>query len=116
MKLVEYRHYPGINIHCYKPALKAIVDLEELTGKESSDFPDFPLSLIKLLPGLKEHVCGIGRLGGFWIRLQKGTYFGHVAEHVAIELLSLAGYRSSYGKTRALTDEGMYKIIIQCHW
>lgn len=116
MKLVESRHYPGINIHCYKPALEAIVDLEELAGKESSDYPDLPLSLVKLLPGLKEHVCGIGRQGGFWIRLQKGTYFGHVAEHIAIELLNLAGYRSSYGKTRALAEEGMYKIILQCHW
>lgn len=116
MKLVNHRHYPGINIHCYKPALEAVVDLEELAGKESSDYPDFSQDLVKLLPGLKEHVCGIGRQGGFWIRLQKGTYFGHVAEHIAIELLNMAGYQSSYGKTRAREKEGLYSIILQCHW
>lgn len=116
MKLIEYHHYPGINIHCYKPVIEAVFDLGELEGKESSDFPGFPLALVKMLPGLKEHVCGIGRQGGFWIRLQKGTYFGHVTEHVAIELLSLAGYQSSYGKTRAMAEKGIYKVIIQCHW
>lgn len=116
MKLVDYRHYAGINVHCYKPALEAVVDLQELAGKESSDYPDFPLALVRLLPGLKEHVCGMGRQGGFWIRLQKGTYFGHVAEHIAIELLSMAGYYSSYGKTRARQKEGLYSIILQCHW
>lgn len=116
MKLVQSRHFPGINIHCYKAALEAVVDLEELEGKETSDYPDFPQQLVKLLPGLREHVCGIGRQGGFWIRLQKGTYFGHVAEHVAIELLNLAGYKSSYGKTRGLDQKGLYKIVVQCHW
>src|SRR5690606_11195627 len=72
-------------------------------------------ALLKMLPGLKEHVCGIGRQGGFVLRMQKGTYFGHVVEHSAIELLNMAGYQSSYGKTRAL-NEGLYKIVIQCQW
>lgn len=115
MRLVESRHFPGINVHCFKPALEVVIDLEELAGRETSEFPDFTPALLKMLPGLKEHVCGIGRQGGFVLRMQKGTYFGHVVEHTAIELLNLAGYQSSYGKTRAL-DEGLYKIVIQCHW
>jgi len=116
VRLVESRHFPGINVHCMKPVLEAVVDLEDLVGKETSDFPDFSSALVKLLPGLMEHVCGIGRQGGFWIRLQRGTYFGHVSEHVAIELLNQAGYQSSYGKTRAMDEEGLYRIVIQCHW
>lgn len=116
MKLIESRHFPGINIHCFKPVLEAIVDLGELDGRESSEYPEFIETLVKTLPGLKEHVCGIGRNGGFLIRLQKGTYFGHVAEHVAIELLNLAGYNSTYGKTRAMPEKGYYKIVIQCQW
>jgi cyanophycin synthetase len=115
VRLIESRHFPGINIHCYKPALEAIVNLEELADRETSEFPDFSLALVKILPGLKEHTCGLGRQGGFWLRLQKGTYFGHVVEHTAIELLSMAGYKSSYGKTRVV-EGGVYKIVIQCHW
>lgn len=116
MKIIESRHLPGINIHCFKPVLEAVVDLEDLDGKETSDFPEFPDRLTSVLPGLKEHVCGIGRQGGFWIRLKKGTYFGHVAEHVAIELLNLAGYKATYGKTRAMQEKGYYRVVIQCHW
>ena len=115
MKLIETRHFPGINVHCFKPVLEAVVDLEELAGRESQEFANFPQALVAILPGLKDHVCGIGRPGGFWLRLQKGTYFGHVVEHVAIELLNLAGYTSSYGKTRQVTG-GIYLIVIQCHW
>lgn len=115
MRLIESRHFPGINIHCYRPALEAIIDLEDLKGKDTSQFPGFTPALLEALPGLKEHVCGLGRQGGFLVKLNKGTFFGHVAEHVAIELLSLAGYQSSYGKTRII-EEGVYRIVIQCHW
>ena len=116
MKLVEHRHFSGINVHCLKPALEAVVDLEELANKETTDFPEFTKDLIRMLPGLKEHVCGIGKQGGFLLRLQKGTFFGHVSEHVAIELLNMAGYNSTYGKTRIIDDKSLYKIVIQCYW
>jgi cyanophycin synthetase len=115
LRLIESRHFPGINVHCFKPALEAVIDLGELAGRETSEFPDFAPALVKILPGLKEHICGLGRQGGFWLRLQKGTYFGHVVEHTAIELLNLAGYQSSYGKTRVV-EGGVYRIVIQCHW
>lgn len=115
MRLVESRHFSGINVHCFKPALEVVLDLEELAGRETSEFPDFTSALINILPGLKEHVCGIGRHGGFVLRMQKGTYFGHVVEHTAIELLNMAGYQSSYGKTRVING-GLFKIVIQCHW
>lgn len=115
MRLIESRHFPGINIHCYKPVLEALVDLEDLAERETSEFSGFAPDLVKVLPGLKEHTCGLGRNGGFLLRLQKGTYFGHVVEHIAIELLNLAGYKSSYGKTRVV-EGGVYKIVIQCHW
>ena len=116
MRLIESRHFPGINRHCFQPALEAVVDLEDLTGKETKDYPGLSEGLVRMLPGLEEHVCGLGRQGGFLIRLEQGTYFGHVVEHVALELLSLAGYKSKYGKTRALGQEGFYRIVLQCHW
>jgi cyanophycin synthetase len=44
--------------------------------------------------------------------LETGTWFGHLAEHVAIELQSLAGGRVSRGKTRLVPGRsGTYDIL-----
>lgn len=116
MKIVEYRHFPGINIHCFKPALEVVLDLGGLTDVETSEHPQFIDNLVRSLPGLKEHVCGLGKPGGLLVKMQRGTYFGHVVEHVAIELLNQVGYKSSYGKTRSMGKPGLYKVVVQCHW
>ena len=38
------------------------------------------------MPTLEEHACSLGRRGGFVSRLRDGTWMGHVAEHIALEL------------------------------
>ena len=43
-------------------------------------------TLLELLPGVGEHSCSLGKRGGFRERLEDGTWLGHVAEHVALEL------------------------------
>ena len=48
--------------------------------------PASPSGCCAPLPGLAEHHCAAGVPGGFVSRLVGGTYFGHIAEHVAIEL------------------------------
>jgi cyanophycin synthetase len=65
--------------------------LEGLAETESKDVPGFNERLLALLPGLREHVCSKGRPGGFVERLVCGTYFGHVVEHVTLELSEMAG-------------------------
>ena len=62
--------------------------------------PGFDEGLIGLLPTLEDHACSLGRRGGFISRLKEGTWLGHVSEHVAIELQSLAGTEVHLGKTR----------------
>lgn len=116
MKIIEMRHFPGINVHCYKPALEAVLDMGDFYGRESHEFPEACGRLLELLPGLKEHTCGLGKRGGFVIRLQKGTYLGHVTEHVAIEMLSCLGLKSSYGKTRQMSRERCFRVVFQCDW
>ena len=37
-------------------------------------------------PACTDHSCSLGRPGGFVERLKEGTWLGHVAEHVALEL------------------------------
>ncbi|MBT9156619.1 MAG: Cyanophycin synthetase [Firmicutes bacterium] len=69
---------------------KITVDLGHLAHRESSEYEGFVERLVKLLPGLREHQCS-GHAGGFALRLRSGTYFGHVVEHVFLELQALSG-------------------------
>jgi cyanophycin synthetase len=69
--------------------------------------------LLALLPGLSEHHCGLGYPGGFVERLHGGTYFGHIVEHVAIELQNVVGVEVHYGKTRIVAPPGLYDMIIE---
>lgn len=100
MRIVEYRYFPGPNRHTLYPAAEVLVDLGEWAERRSDQHPAFVQALMRQLPGLGDHHCGVGHRGGFVERLREGTYLGHVAEHVALELEHLAGEEGVYGKTR----------------
>lgn len=89
------------------------LDLGELDGKETREFKGFNDRLLACLPGLNEHQCSLGRPGGFVQRLEEGTYFGHVVEHVAIELAALANVGANHGKTRHSGEPRVYNVAIE---
>jgi cyanophycin synthetase len=43
--------------------------------------------------------------------LEEGTWLGHVAEHIALELQQLAGTEARVGKTRSTGQYGRYNVI-----
>ena len=58
------------------------------------------------------HTCSRGRRGGFAERLYEGTWVGHVAEHVALQLQQTVGHDMRRGKTRQVKGErGRYNVI-----
>jgi cyanophycin synthetase len=114
MKIDDIRHLRGPNVHLSRPAVVARVRLGELTGRETSDVTGFTERLLRALPGLAEHHCAAGVPGGFVSRLRGGTYFGHVTEHVCIELSQLIGRDVSFGRTVAAGEPGVYDLIIEC--
>jgi cyanophycin synthetase len=89
------------------------LDLEDLAERESRELSGFNERLLELLPGLREHTCGKGYRGGFVERLHEGTYFGHVVEHVAIELTTPAGAPVAHGKTRYAGTPGVYNVVVE---
>lgn len=113
MTLSDLRALPGPNVYSHRPILVALIDLGDLAGRDSCEFPGFADRLLALLPGLGEHHCGLGYPGGFVERLRDGTYFGHVVEHVAIELQNRAGADVTHGKTRPTKTPGVYRIVIE---
>src|SRR4051794_32809995 len=100
MIIETVRALPGPNVHLDKPVLQARIALGRLNERESVEIPGFNDRLLGLLSGLSDHHCGLGYPGGFVERLRGGTYFGHIVEHVAIELQNMAGIVVNYGKTR----------------
>ncbi|HEY9872387.1 MAG TPA: cyanophycin synthetase [Candidatus Obscuribacterales bacterium] len=89
------------------------LDLEELAEKPSNQIPGFYEALIKVLPSLEEHFCSPGCKGGFLSRVREGTMMGHIIEHVALELQTLAGIPVGFGRTRETATPGVYQVVIE---
>ncbi len=103
----------GPNIWALFPVLEAWVDLGKFKDFCSSDLPGFNERLKLWLPSLLQHRCSVGEIGGFFLRLERGTYLAHILEHLALELQCLAGMQVSYGKTRMTHQEGVYKVAVE---
>lgn len=71
----------------------------------------FNQQLIKYLPGLHKHRCSEGVEGGLEIRLEEGTWLGHVIEHVALELQCMAGMDCGFGRTYGTPERGVYDVL-----
>ncbi|UOF91806.1 cyanophycin synthetase [Fodinisporobacter ferrooxydans] len=113
MRIAEIRSIPGPNIYIYKPVIVMRLHLEELTEKESIEFPGFIERLLEALPGVHNHHCAKGKPGGFIERLYGGTYFGHIVEHVCLELTEYAGFPAHFGKTLYAGGPGIYDVIVE---
>lgn len=50
---------------------------------------------------------------GFAARLRSGTYFGHVLEHVFLELQASAGAARNFGQTRQVGDGPVYSVVVE---
>lgn len=113
MRLLDFRALEGPNIFCLRPVLVARLDLGSYAGVDTGQLSGFREKLMATLPGLKDHHCSRGYKGGFQERLLEGTYLGHVVEHVALELLWLAGEEVSYGKTQDTKIPKVVEIILE---
>lgn len=103
----------GPNIWANHPVLEAWVDLGSLNDASSEEIPGFNDRLKTWLPGMIEHRCSVGERGGFFQRLDRGTYPAHILEHVTIELQNLVGHPVGYGKARHTCVEGLYKVAVR---
>ena len=112
MKIIQKRIYEGQNIYSHKKCIRIDVDLEGYSEIPSKEIPNFNFNLVKMIPELKKHRCGIDEEGGFVKRLQEGTYLAHICEHIMIAIQNNLGIDVSYGKAREITGD-IYYIIAQ---
>ncbi len=113
MKLLQFRTYEGVNVYSYSPVIKATIDLENLNDISTAEIAGFTDKLIKAIPSLGEHHCTVGTPGGFIKRLREGTYFGHVLEHLILEIQHLVGDNVIYGKTRLVKEPRIYDVVFE---
>ena len=113
LRIIESRVLRGPNYWSPKPVIRMLVDLGDLERWPSNQIPHFADALVGMMPTLDDHACSLGRRGGFVSRLRDGTWLGHVAEHVALELQNLAGTEARHGKTRSAGAEGRYHVIFE---
>ncbi|HEX8413676.1 MAG TPA: cyanophycin synthetase, partial [Sphingomicrobium sp.] len=116
MRVVEKGVYRGAHYYSLTPMIRIMLDLGRMEDWPSNRIPQFTESLVQLLPGLQRHWCSLKRRGGFVTRLQDGTWLGHVAEHVALELQSMVGPRVTRGKTRSVKGKpATYNVMFAYH-
>jgi len=111
LRILESQVLRGPNYWSYEPTIRLLVELGSLEHWPSNTLPAFNGALVDLLPGLRDHGCSLHRPGGFIERLFDGTWMGHVAEHVALELQREAGGSTTRGKTRRAGTPGTYNVV-----
>ena len=111
MKILEHRALRGPNRYSRYPTIFMLLDIGEFEEQPSDTLAGFPDRLVKLVPSLHSHGCSIGEPGGFIQRMQRGTWAGHIVEHIALELQCLAGMEVGFGKTYGTPEHGIYKVV-----
>ena len=113
MKILGIQVLRGPNIWSItrKKLIQMRLDLEELEQQPSNLIPGFAERIQALLPSLYTHRCSIGEPGGLFKRIEEGTWMGHVIEHIALEIQTLAGMDTGFGRTRQTKTEGIYNVV-----
>ena len=115
LRVLETQVLRGPNYWSYESAIRMLVDLGSLEHWPSNTLTGFNDALLEMLPGLQDHTCSLHRAGGFVERLRDGTWAGHVAEHIALELQRETGSHITRGKTRSAGRAGQYNVIYGYH-
>ncbi|MBP6022218.1 cyanophycin synthetase [Ferruginibacter sp.] len=112
MKIVEIKVLKGPNYWSVRRTklIQMKLDLEEKEQMPTNEIPGFRERLEALLPSLIEHRCSVGTRGGFFERVDEGTWMGHVIEHIALEIQTLAGMDTGFGRTRGTGKDGEYYV------
>ncbi|MGV3696407.1 cyanophycin synthetase [Flavobacterium sp.] len=113
MKILKIQVLRGPNVWSnYRNRLIQVrLDLEEMEDFPTDKIEGFLERFTAVFPQMVSHECSEGVKGGFFERLRRGTWLGHVIEHVALEIQSMAGMECGYGRTRGTNIRGVYNMV-----
>ena len=113
MKILKVQALRGPNIWSVqrKKLIQMRLDLEEMEQFPTNKIDGFRERLEAMFPTMIEHRCSEGVRGGFFMRIDRGTWMGHVIEHIALEIQTLAGMETGFGRTRETKTPGIYNVV-----
>ncbi len=88
-----------------------VLDLEEMEEMPSNKIDGFADRIREMFPTMYSHRCSEGCEGGFFMRVDEGTWMGHVIEHIALEIQTLADMDTGFGRTRGYGEKGVYNVV-----
>ena len=113
MEILEIRTLRGPNYWSgyWKKLIIMRLDIGEYEQRPTDKIEGFYERMNEVMPSLASHGCSYQEEGGFLRRVEEGTWAGHVIEHFALELQTLAGMDTGYGRTRETDDSGVYNVV-----
>jgi cyanophycin synthetase len=113
MKIREIRAMRGPNYWSIRreKLIVMVLDLEEMEELPTNKCPGFLDRLKAMFPSMYSHRCSEGCPGGFFMRVEEGTWMGHVIEHIALEIQTMAGMDTGFGRTRGYGEKGVYSVV-----
>ena len=113
MKIVDIKTMKGPNYWSVRRhnLTVMVLDLEEMEQFPTNKIDGFGERLEAMFPSMFSHRCSVGCEGGFFQRVKEGTWMGHVIEHIALEIQTLAGMDCGFGRTRGYGEEGVYFVV-----
>ncbi len=113
MKILEINAMRGPNYWSVRrhKLIVMTLDLEELEELPTNKIEGFYDRLTAMFPSMYSHRCSVGKAGGFFQRVEEGTWMGHVIEHIALEIQTLAGMDVGFGRTRSYGQHGVYHVV-----
>ena len=115
MRILETKILRGPNYWSVRrnKLIQIRLDLEEMEQRPTNRIQGFLDRLKKTASRLMySHRCSVGQPGGFFERVEEGTWMGHVIEHIALELQTLAGMNTGFGRTRGTGIDGEYYVVL----
>ena len=113
MEILEIRTLRGPNYWSgyWKKLIIMRLDIGEYEDRPTDKLDGFFDRMKDVLPTLQSHGCSYQEEGGFLRRVEEGTWAGHAVEHFALELQTLAGMDTGYGRTRETGEKGVYNVV-----
>src|SRR6478672_4312980 len=113
MKILEIRTLRGANYWSgyWKKLIIMRLDIEDYEDNPTDKISGFYERMKQVMPSLQKHGCSYQEAGGFLRRVEEGTWAGHVIEHFALEMQTLAGMEVGYGRTRETSTRGIYNVV-----
>jgi cyanophycin synthetase len=113
MKILKIQALRGPNLWSIqrKKLIQMRLDLEEMEQFPTNKIEGFRERIEAMFPTMIEHRCSEGVRGGFFSRIERGTWMGHVIEHIALEIQTLAGMETGFGRTRETKTPGIYNVV-----